>query len=137
MDYTVFGDRVNLAARLESANKFHSTHILVSEYSVADLKIDTLLRKVGLIRVAGKDEAVTVFEAIAYHNDFTFPDMAAALAVYGSGLASYQDGYCRWALHFMKTLNTSPLTGLRKSMPGAAKPLSLRRAPPIGMVSGS
>ena len=115
MDYTVIGDRVNLAAGLECANKFYGTHILVSEYTVADLKLDTLLLEIDLIRVVGRGEAVAVFEAMAYHDEFTFPAMSETLEAYDSGLARYRDGDWHGALaQFTKALEHNPGDGPSK-----------------------
>jgi adenylate cyclase len=115
MDYTVIGDRVDLAARLESANKFYGTHILVCEYTVADLKTDSLLREIDRIRVVGKDEAVAVFEAQAYHDDLTFPNLAATMEAYCSGLTSYRDGDWRVAeSHSRRALEHNPDDGPSK-----------------------
>ncbi|MFP6736382.1 MAG: adenylate/guanylate cyclase domain-containing protein, partial [Rhodospirillales bacterium] len=129
MDYTVIGDRVNLAARLESANKFYGTHILVCEYTVADLKIDTLMREIDLMRVVGKDEAVAVFEAMAYHDELTFPNMSETLEAYDAGLASYRDGDWREAqAHFIKALEFHPDDGPSKIYAGRCQ--NFAAAPP-------
>lgn len=65
-DYTVLGDSVNLAARLESANKQLGTWSLVSARTVelAGLEDDWLLRPVGQICVVGRDEPVVAFEVL-------------------------------------------------------------------------
>lgn len=61
-DYTVMGDNVNLGARLEVANKYFGTSIMISEntYRLAEEAIEA--REFGLIRVKGKNEAIRVYE---------------------------------------------------------------------------
>ena len=64
--YTVIGDTVNLASRLEQANKFYGTRILVSE-ATRNLAGDTLaFREIDSLRVSGKQEPVRVFELMDY-----------------------------------------------------------------------
>jgi len=61
LNYTVMGDQVNLAARLESANKLFGTAILISESSVSDADQISRLRKVARLRVKGRREPVLVY----------------------------------------------------------------------------
>jgi len=64
--YTVIGDTVNLASRLEQANKFYGTCILVSE-ATRKLAGDALaFREIDSLRVSGKQEPVRVFELMDY-----------------------------------------------------------------------
>ncbi len=87
--YTVIGDTVNLASRLEQANKFYGTRILVNEMT-RTLAGDTLAwREIDSLRVAGKLEPVKVYELIGLAAEL---DEAAAQAVqvYEMGLARYR-----------------------------------------------
>jgi len=62
INYTVHGDAVNLAARLEKLNKEHGSLVLVSGTTAAQLSESYPLRAVGEVRVRGKSGPVTVFE---------------------------------------------------------------------------
>ena len=64
-DYTSIGDTVNLASRLEGANKAFGTLCLVSETAWAASAGDVLGREVGLVRVKGRAQPIRVFEPIA------------------------------------------------------------------------
>lgn len=67
-DYTVVGDTVNLASRLESANKFFSTSILASESTIEKTSGSFFTRELGLLSVKGKEEAVRIYELISERN---------------------------------------------------------------------
>jgi len=64
MNYTVLGDSVNLAARLEGTNKIYKTNIIISEYTYEIIKDFVYTRELDLIRVKGKTEPVLIFEVV-------------------------------------------------------------------------
>lgn len=61
INYTVHGDAVNLAARLEQLNKEHGTRILVSADTVSLLRGHYRLEAMGAMQVRGKSEPVEIF----------------------------------------------------------------------------
>ena len=87
--YTVIGDTVNLASRLEQANKFYGTRILVSE-ATRNLAGDTLaFREIDSLRVAGKLETVRVFELLGLAAEVSESDRQRVRS-YEAGLARYR-----------------------------------------------
>ncbi len=64
LNYTVTGDMVNLAARLEGANKEYGTAIMISELTAQALGEDYVLRRLDKLVVKGKTEPITVFEVV-------------------------------------------------------------------------
>ena len=60
MDYTMIGDGVNLAARLESACKAYAARILISEFTYQNLKGTYQVRHIDEVIVKGKTEPVGV-----------------------------------------------------------------------------
>jgi adenylate cyclase len=65
MDFTAIGDGVNLASRLESANKEFHTHIIVSASTLAELGPGAEARSLGSIVVKGKTVGVEIYELLA------------------------------------------------------------------------
>lgn len=91
-NYTVMGDEVNLASRLEGANKIFGTFIMISEntYNAVKDKLDT--RPLDMLRVKGKEKPVNVFELLGQKTgDGYFRD---SLATYINGIRYYHDR--RW-----------------------------------------
>jgi adenylate cyclase len=87
--YTVIGDTVNLASRLEQANKFYGTRILVNE-ATRNLAGDTLaFREIDSLRVAGKLETVRVYELLGLAADVSESDQQRIQA-FEAGLARYR-----------------------------------------------
>ena len=90
MDYTIIGDGVNLASRLESACKQYGARILISEMTYRRLKGTYRAREADRVVVKGKTEAVGVYEVLDYHTDETFPNLTEVLQCYKAGLSHYR-----------------------------------------------
>lgn len=102
MDYTMIGDGVNLAARLESACKQYNARVLLSEFTVAKLKGVYRLRDIDKVVVKGKTEPVGVFECLDYHNDQTFPNLMDVLGSFNEGVKVYRNQEWDRAIGYFK-----------------------------------
>ena len=92
MDYTVIGDGVNLAARIESACKQYGAHILISEFTYNAVKATYRTRQVDYVIVKGKTEPVGVYEVLDFHDDESYPNLVEALGLFNDGYRSWNDG---------------------------------------------
>lgn len=71
LDYTMIGDTVNLAARLEGANKYYGSGILISEFTYQHVSSLFACRELDKVRVQGKQQPVAVYEVIAEHKQLS------------------------------------------------------------------
>lgn len=111
-DYTAIGDAVNLAARLESANKFYDTGILLGENTFEMVKGRVTARYLDLLRVKGKEQPVKVYELLGADGELMKADKPEWVHAYRKGILHYQQREWDAALDcFRQALRLNPQDG--------------------------
>ncbi|MFY8150075.1 MAG: GAF domain-containing protein [Prochlorococcaceae cyanobacterium] len=90
MNYTVIGDGVNLASRLESACKHYGAQMLISDDTLQRLRGTYRLREADRVVVKGKSQPVVVHEVLDFHTEESFPRAMEVLNHYRDGLRLYR-----------------------------------------------
>ena len=109
MNYTMIGDGVNLAARLESACKQYQVKLLISEYTFRKLKGTYRIRDVDDVIVIGKTEPVRVYEVLDYHDNRAFPNLMEVVGHFKEGREHFGAGSWDTAIaSFRKALAANP-----------------------------
>ena len=88
-NYSVMSDAVNLASRLEGANKFYGTTVIASETTVALTGEAFAWRELDAIRVKGRIQALKIYELLARAAELT-PERRLLIANYAEGLAHWR-----------------------------------------------
>jgi adenylate cyclase len=93
MSYTVMGDTVNLASRLEGANKEYGGHILVSEATVTGAAAAVEAREIDRVVAVGQSQPQAIFEIMGRKGELT-PEQVELRDRFSAGLAAYRSQ--RW-----------------------------------------
>lgn len=88
-NYSVMSDAVNLASRLEGANKFYGTTVIASETTVALAGDAFAWRELDAIRVKGRTQALKIYELLALSGELE-TSRKALIAAYAEGLAHWR-----------------------------------------------
>ena len=111
-DYTAIGDNVNLAARLESANKMYGTNIIISENTFKEVNDKVWVRELDYIRVKGKSNPVRIYELLGRKSDNIDPVRSSSLEYYVQGLELYrQRNWVKAYDFFQRALQLAPQDG--------------------------
>ncbi len=88
MNYTIFGNHVNLANRLEGLNKFYGTEIIISDSTYKQIADKFIFRKLDLVSVKGKKEGIFIYELVGLA-DFVSEDEEQFTLLFNEGMESY------------------------------------------------
>ena len=108
MDYTLIGDGVNLASRLESACKIYAAQVLISEHTFHRLRGTYRIRNIDQVVVKGKTEPVGVYEVLDHHTEETFPNVMDAVSYFNEGMQHYRDARFSKAIDWFELCICSP-----------------------------
>jgi adenylate cyclase len=89
MNYTVMGDTVNLAARLEAANKLYGSRSLIAESTVTKTNEEIQFREIDRLTVAGQTKPQGAFELLGRKGELT-PKQELLRKRYAEGLLAYR-----------------------------------------------
>ena len=105
LNYSVIGDAVNLAARLESLTRLYNVANIVSAASKAAAP-DFVYRELDEVQVVGKSRSVSIYELVGTVDSVT-PEKQAELALFAAALAAYrQQDWARAREQFTQLLET-------------------------------
>jgi class 3 adenylate cyclase len=135
MSFTVLGDTVNLAARLEGANKLYGSRCLISEATAKLCSADFEIREIDRVVLTGQSYQQTIYEVMG-RKDAIAPQQAQVRARYAAGLTAYRER--RWEearAMFAAALEAAPDDG--PSMTLLARIADLEQNPPPENWDGS
>ena len=128
-DYTVLGDAVNLAARLEPLTKEYGVDILCGEATAAAAK-GYVFRELGRVRTKGKDQAARIFELCGKAGAKGVPE-GAAVAAWENAMAAYHERrFADAAARFAGIAAADPADGAARVLAERARVLADAPPPP-------
>ncbi|MBF0117298.1 MAG: CHASE2 domain-containing protein [Desulfobacterales bacterium] len=132
MNYTMMGDTVNTASRLEGVNKVYGTYILISETTYKEIVSSGkfLCRELDSINVVGKTAPVSIYQVIGYASECD-EKTRKVIEHYSIGLWAYRNQDWDKAIKFFKTvLQIVPDDGPSKTMLARSRDFKINPPPP-------
>lgn len=126
-DYTVMGDHVNLASRLEGLNKVYGTTIIVSEFTRSQIGDGFICRELDLVKVKGKTRSVRIYELLGEgrQEDWSW------ISLFQEGVRRYRArDWAEAARCFYQVLDLRPQDGPSRLYISRCEALSTEPPPP-------
>ncbi len=132
-NFTIMGDSVNLASRLEGSNREFGTHVIISEGTYNQVRGNVVARELDLIRVKGKTQPVKVYELLSLAADAE--KHLDLVTRFEKGLKAYRSGEWQAAIEiFQQVLTDYPQDGPTQVF--IERCLNLLAHPPEGLWDG-
>ncbi len=112
LNFTVIGDTVNLASRLEALNKNYGAPIIISEFTYRKLEGKVLCRILDRVKVRGKAEPVLIYEAMVYDGETGLAAAEEQVALTDRAFALYEKGDYNSALKLYNEVQNATLKEL-------------------------
>ncbi|OQW96655.1 MAG: adenylate/guanylate cyclase domain-containing protein [Desulfobacteraceae bacterium A6] len=107
MDYTMMGDTVNIAARLEGVNKIYGIYSMISDTTFAAAGNGIVTREIDSVNLVGRKEPVTIYELVGHPEDVD-DGMRRTFDSYAKGLEAYRKS--NWDLAIKQFISALDIT---------------------------